>query len=84
MLERLKQIAPHLRPSVPENDWDWLSLGQHYGMSTRMSDWTRNPLVALFFATESNPPSGTCPFVYQYPIEHNIVEKTKRDFRILA
>src|ERR1700689_1839987 len=43
MLRSLKNVTPHLRPSQPGNDWDFLSLGQHHGMSTRMSDWSANP-----------------------------------------
>ena len=34
-------------------DWDTLFFMQHFGMPTRLLDWTENPIMALYFALAS-------------------------------
>ncbi len=50
MLEEFKKKArDHIRIE-PKNDFEWLFIAQHYGVPTKLLDWTTDPLVSLFFS----------------------------------
>jgi hypothetical protein len=50
---------------TPSSKLSWLSVMQHYGVPTRLLDFTESPYVALYFALETyRPLSGTDLAVY--------------------
>src|SRR5437016_6269667 len=52
LLTRFRQNAVPLVPAGTKTDtvWDWLLLMQHYGVPTRLLDWSENALAGLYFA----------------------------------
>jgi hypothetical protein len=64
ILRLFKERAFQYLDFTPPSDWDWLAIGQQYGLPTRLLDWTENPLVACFFAVDG--PSDDDSVIYAY------------------
>jgi len=87
ILRLFKQKALPYVDFLPTTDWDWLALGQHHGLPTRLLDWTRNPLVACYFAVEEESSDDSVVYAYHHsklninverhlkPLEYKIVGK---------
>lgn len=56
--------------SLRNEKWHRLTLAQHYGLPTRLMDWTNNPLVAAYFSIGSEDHDQTEGAIHKIGYRH--------------
>lgn len=72
LLNDFKRFGELKLPKAPSanEEFKWIQLAQHYGLPTRLLDWTKNAAIALYFACEQEPKKDGAVFILN-PIDLN-------------
>ena len=75
LLDDFKRYGEIKLPNAPPPDEQlrWVQLAQHYGLPTRLLDWTKNASIALYFACQNSPdnPEADGRVIVLNPIDLN-------------
>jgi FRG domain len=79
MLAELRRRGDSFLSGAAHSDWELMVLAQHFGMATRLLDWTSNPLVAMWFAC-ANARTNENSFVYMFNVKPEfLLDRTKHN-----
>lgn len=81
LLTRFRQRSmPYWPAGYPQNDWEHLFAMQHYGIPTRLLDWSENLFIGLYFAALNAPAESDPTLWILDPIRWNQSAKQLQDF----